>query len=842
YLYINQKNGTFKEQGEQQMMHTSKFSMGVDVADINNDAYPEIISMDMLPFDPYDLKRSLGDDYDIFNYKIRSGYTYQYTRNNLQYNRKNGMFSETGLYSGIATTDWSWAPLWVDFDNDGLKDLFVSNGIPKRMNDIDYINFVSNGEIQKKILANDMEKDMSLIDKFPEIKLPNNFFRNRGDLSFADEEINIENNQPTFSNGAVYADFDNDGDQDIVVNNIDNAALLYENKTADTTAKSSLQIILQGSEKNVNAVGAKIILHSNNEIRTYEKFPAKGFLSSMEIPIQIGLKNIKVDSAFLIWPDNTYQQLSINPGIAQLKIAYRRGLPSFDFTRLQMQNADSAWQMEDITYETNLNFLHQENHFGEFDREPLIPHMVSTEGPALAVADINKDGLEDVFIGSARNKKSAIFLQQTSGKFLLSMQPILENDSSYEDVSACWADMNNDGNIDLVVASGGNEFYGHDQHNTPRIYVNDGKANFTRMHNPFDSVYITASCVVPNDFNDDGFMDLFIGARVTPWEYGQVPKSYLLLNDRKGKFKDVTNSFAEGLSNAGFVTHALWFDIDKDYDNDLLISLEWGGIAAYINNKGRPAGSSGRGSFTKKLLTKEKGWWNFILPFDVDNDGDIDLVAGNLGLNSRLKASVKQPVRLYYNDFDGNGKKEQVLTYHVGEKEIPFANKAELEKQVPLLKKKFLYAENFAKATLSDLFSSDKLKKAEVLSADYFSNAVFINNGNFEFKIIPLPWQAQLSSYKDAVIINANNDNLPDILLMGNYYDNNIEMGRYDADFGTLLINQGKGSFTCQSLNGLALKGQVRHILPISIKNQPAYIIARNNDSAKVIRFTSLKN
>jgi hypothetical protein len=828
YLYINQKNGTFKQESEQRLMHTSQYSMGVDIADVNNDAYPEIISMDMLPSDPYILKRSLGEDtYDLFNEKIGMGYSYQYTRNNLQFNRRNGLFSEVGLYSGIAATDWSWAPLWMDFDNDGLKDLFISNGIPKRMNDIDYINFVSNGEVQQKINENDMKaKDISLINKFPEIKLPNKFFKNNGNLSFTDEEANIHDNPSTFSNGSIYADLDNDGDLDIVVNNIDNSVLVYENKTNNKAAKSYLQISVKGSEKNVNAIGSRIILFSNNEIRTYEKYAAKGFMSSMEIPFQIGLKNTKVDSIFLLWPDNTYQRLSTD-SIHQ-HITYKRGLPKFDFSILTNHLTNTTLPVKDITSETGINFLHEENHFVEFDREPLIPHMVSTEGPALAVSDINHDGLDDVFIGAARDKKSAVFLQQPSGRFIKTVQPLLDKDSIYEDVSACWTDVNKDGFPDLVVASGGNEFYGQDTHNTPRVYINDGKANFTKLQNPFDSLYITASCVVPYDFNGDGYEDLFIGARAIPWEYGQIPQSYLLLNNKKGKFIDVTNAYAKDLSHAGFVTNAIWFDIDKDGDKDLLLSLEWESITAFINEKGK---------FVRKELTDKKGWWNFILPCDIDGDGDIDIIAGNLGLNSRLKASTDKPVRLYYNDFDGNGKKEQVLTYYIDNKELPFANKAELEKQMPVIKKDFLYAEDFAKASLTDLFSKEKLSNAEILTADYFSNAVLINKGNGQFETKALPWQAQLTSYKDAVIVNANNDSLPDILLMGNYYDNNIEMGRYDADFGTLLINKGKGSFACEILNELALKGQVRHVQEIYIKNKPAYILARNSDSAKVIRF-----
>ena len=830
YLYINQKNGTFKEQAEQELMHTSQFSMGVDIADVNNDGYPEIISADMLPSDPYILKRSLGEDsYDIFNFKIKSGYSYQFTRNNLQYNRRNGLFSEIGLYSGVAATDWSWAPLWFDFDNDGLKDLFISNGIPKRMNDIDYINFISNGDVQQKIRENNFkQKDLSLIDKFPEIKLPNKFFKNNGNFSFTDEDNFIKGDLPTFSNGTAYADLDNDGDLDIIVNNIEASALVYENKSSQPGKRSSIQIKLKGPVQNINATGAKIILYANNEIRTYENYPAKGFMSSMQIPFTIGLKNTKIDSAFLVWPDNTYESLSFPPNDSSLTINYKKNLKIFDYKKLTSHFKNSTKPVVDITKNVNLNYKHEENLFAEFDRESLIPHMFSTEGPALAVGDINHDGLEDVFLGAARNTKSAVFLQQPSGKFLKTEQPGLDKDSIYENVGACFADVNNDGNIDLVVASGGNEYYGNDFHNTPRVYLNDGKANFVRLDSAFSNLYMTASCVVPYDFNNDGFVDLFVGGRTVPWEYGQTPQSYLLLNDGKGKFKDVTEQYANGLSKAGFITQALWCDIDKDGDKDLLISLEWGGITAFINEKGK---------FAKKLLTDKRGWWNFMLPCDVDNDGDIDLVVGNLGLNSRLKASEDEPVKLYYNDFDDNGKKEQVLTYYLEGKEIPFANKAELEKQIPLIKKKFLYAEDFAKASLTDLFGSEKLNSSEIFSADYFSNAVLVNKGNMQFETKALPWKAQLSSYKTAVVVNANNDSLPDILFMGNYYENNIEMGRYDADFGTILVNKGKDEFSVESLNGLQVKGQVRHIKKINIGKEEAYILARNNDSTMVIKF-----
>ena len=538
YLYINQKNGTFSDECDQHLMHTSKFSMGVDVADLNNDGYPEIISMDMLPSDPYILKRSLvDDDYDIFYQKIAAGYNYQYSRNNLQLNRRNGLFSEVGMYPGIYATDWSWAPLLMDFDNDGLKDLFISNGIPKRLTDMDYINFVSSEEIQEKIRENQMDdKNIVLIKKFPEIKIPNKFYKNNGELLFQDMEESIANNKSTYSNGAVYADLDNDGDLDIVVNNIDDPVLVYENKCNDIRKRSFAEIKLKGSEKNSNADGAKIFLFTGSHIRTYENNPVKGFLSSMQVPIHIGLDNIKIDSAFLIWPDNSYQAIHLDSNKI-LAFTYSKNLPKFDYAKITSFVKPVVRPMEDITGSARLEYLHKENPFIEFNREPLIPHMISTEGPALAVADINHDGLEDVFIGSSKTFHNGIFLQQPGGVFLKLQQPDMLVDSMYEDTDAAWTDVNNDGYPDLVVATGGNEYYGSDKHMTPRVYINNGKAHLKKKEDAFSEIYLTASCIVAYDFNSDGFTDLFIGGRAVPWLYGETPSSYLLQNDGTGNFQ-----------------------------------------------------------------------------------------------------------------------------------------------------------------------------------------------------------------------------------------------------------------------------------------------------------------
>ena len=830
YLYINQKNGSFKDEQKERLMHTSQYSMGVDAADLNNDGFPEIVSMDMLPKDPYILKRSLGeDDYDIYQYKISVGYDYQFTRNNLQWNRRNGKFSEVGMYAGMFATDWSWATLLMDFDNDGYKDIFIANGIPKRMNDMDYVNYVSNQEIQEKIRDNKMgEKDMALIDRFPEIKIPNQFFLNKKNLSFDDKEKAIVNNPSSYSNGAAYADFDNDGDLDLVVNNVNDKSFIYENKTNRDTTAHAVSVTLKGAAKNINAIGAKLVLFTPGEIRTYEKFPVKGFLSSMEIPLSIGLKNTKVDSAFLIWPDNRYQKIQpVEFKKKQLSLTYQSGLPIFNYDLINQHWPLDTKKAIDLTAASGIQFKHQENIFQEFNREQLIPQMNSTEGPALAVGDLNKDGLEDIFIGGARGFSAALYFQQKNGKFIQSKQEAFRLDSNYEDVCAVMADVNKDGLQDLVIGSGGNEYFGKDKHMMPRVYLNQTSGEFKVLKDAIP-IYNQSSSIIARDFNQDGAVDLLITSRVTAMDYGAPTDSYVLYNTGDGHFKNVTASVAPDLIGTGLITNATAMDINKDGKMEILLTYQWGGIDVLYPSAQK---------WKKASITNLPGWWNFTLPVDIDLDGDMDFIAGNLGLNTRLKATEKEPISMYYNDFDDNGKFEQIITFYLQGKEIPFANKDEIQRQIPKIKKSFLYAEDFAKANLYDIFTKEKLKSSKVVHAYHFANTLFINDGKGVFTAKVLPWEAQISAYKTAVVLDANGDQWPDLLMMGNFYDNNVQMGRYDADYGTLLINTGKQDFKAAPMNGLSIKGQVRQIAPIQINQQKAYVLGMNSDSLRVIGF-----
>jgi enediyne biosynthesis protein E4 len=828
YMYINQKNGTFSDKLYDHIMHTSMYTMGVDAGDFNNDGLVDIISMDMLPSDPYMIKRSLGeDDYDIYNQKIRSGYNFQYTRNNLQLNRGNGMFSEIGALAGVHSTDWSWSTLFVDFNNDGWKDIFVSNGIPKRMNDIDYVNFISNSEIQEKLrLDKIQEKDLALVNKFPEIKLHNKFFLNTRDLKFSDVSESIQGAIPSFSNGAIYADFDNDGDLDIVTNDIDSPALVYENLSKKTD-NHYLTIRLKGEVLNPFAIGSKIMAFTNGQIQFFENSPVHGFQSSTQIPVHIGLGKSKADSIYVVWPDNSFQRYIGSISDTTLNFSYIPNQQAFDYSMVSKIKYSSAKDFLDITKDLNINIKHEENTFPEFTRELLIPKMISTDGPALTVGDINNDGREDFFLGSSKTSLAHVLIQETNGKFRSISQPDLGIDAANEEVAACWSDVNGDGSLDLIVANGGNEYFGKDNHLSPCIYLNDGTGKLLKKHNAFDSLYVNASSVCASDFDHDGDFDLFIGGRSVPWQYGEDTRSYLLANDGLGRFVDVTSQVAKDLISAGMITDAVWYDYDFDGDDDLVTCEDWGTVNMYVNKSG---------TFTLKVLTKKKGWWNFILPVDIDADGDIDFIVGNQGMNSRLKPSDKEPIKLYYNDFDGNGRKEQLVTYYLGGKEIPFMGKGDIQKIVPSLKRKFLYAEKYAEASLEDLFSADLLNNSKVLSVNYFSNAVLVNDGKGNFSDQELPIENQFSPLKCGSILGKNRDESK-ILLFGNFYQNNIQLGRNDADFGSVLQYNRNGHYMTNNIMSVNIKSQVRRISHIKIIGKDCFILACNNDSLRVLTF-----
>lgn len=820
YLYINQGDGTFSDELTKQIKHTSRFSMGVDIADINNDGYQDIISLDMLPEDPVILKSSEGEDaLDIFNFKLGYGYNHQYARNALQLNQGNNTFKEIGAYAGIHATDWSWSSLIFDMDMDGMKDIFISNGIPKRMNDIDYIDFISGHDLQYKIQFDEIErKDMSALEKIPEIKLHNKFYQGQSDLRFNDLKNRVGNNQLSYSNSSAYADLDNDGDYDLVCNNIDQASFIYENKSA---ASTSVKLELKGSGKNTHAIGSRIIASYADREETHSYFTTKGFQSSMINQVLLPRKDlIEVTCVF---PDKRFQVIKYEG--EDLLFDQSKASGTFIFKKAQPQPL-----FEDITEQVQTNYVHKENSMVEFNREPLIPFSTSSEGPAIAVHDFNKDGYDDIYVGSAKRKRHKLLVQNEEGFFEGSQLPGMVDDSIYEEVDALFLDFDRNSATDLFVATAGNEYRLNSPYSTPLMYTND-RGNLEREDMILNDVHVMASCITAVDYNGDDLMDLFLGGRVVPRSYGAIPASILLKN--KGGYEgyeDVTSEVFGDPKSLGFVRDAQWVDVNRGQMDDLVVATEWGPIVVYLN-------LDNEGSFERKQISEHNGWWTSVLAEDFDQDGDVDIFAGNLGLNSRLKASVEEPIRMYYNDFDDNGVYEQILTYYVDGRELPFSNKMELQKQLPGLKKKFLYAKDFAKASIEELFGAEKIKSAAVFTAEDFENSYFENDGEGNFTKVSLPIDVQYTSYNTAEAIDVNGDGFKDIVLGGNFHYCNVQMGRYDADNGSVLINKSGQGFEFRNMINSPIKGQVRRIkeLKIGEKNR-AIVFAQNSDTLKVLK------
>jgi hypothetical protein len=781
-----------------------------------------------MPEDPVILKRSeVEEALDVFRFKLNYGYNYQLAKNALQLNNGNNTFSEIGRYSGVHATDWSWSPLIFDMDLDGKKDIFVSNGIPKRMNDMDYIDFHASNDIKFKIQFDDIQKgDLSVIDRIPEIKIRNKFFVGTPSLVFQDAEQRILNDKISYSNSAAYADLDNDGDLDVVTNNINDPAFIYENLTAASEAKS-IKVYLQFKDKNMEGVGSKVLAYQGGEVQYAEYFHTRGFQSSMSGPVILATQGKPLDSLIVIWPDNTFSRMR-NVDQPSLYVDYGEGLPEFDYSGLHKK-----WPYKLLAKEDDLGvgFFHEENDFVEFNREVLIPFSTSTEGPALATGDLNGDGLEDFFIGSCKWGQSGLFFQTPEGKFERIENMEMRLDSTREEIDARIIDVNNDGANDLIIASGGNEFLLKYDNNAPVLYLNDGKGNLSRKPDAFGDARLTAGTLEVFDFSGDGLPDVFVGARAKPWFYGEIPKSYFLINDGEGNFSDVTETWLPESGLLGFVKGSSLADLDGDDQVDIALALEWDGVKALMQKDG---------GFDLADVGKGKGWWNFVETADIDNDGDMDVIAGNLGLNSRLKVQQGEPVRMYYNDFDDNGTKEQLLSYFVKGKEVPYNTKKELQSQLPFVKKKFVYASDFAEAAFTDIFPVNKLNY--FYEADEFRNMIYRNDGQGNFEAIALEADAQQSTYYAGMPFDANGDELPDFILMGNYYDANITMGRYDNNYGTFLINRGDGHFDVEHPGGEVISGQVKNIQKITVGDKIYWLIARNNETLKIVEFNGLTN
>jgi len=837
YLYINNCNGTFTESIAKATGHTSRFSMGVDAADFNNDGRTDIISLDMQPEREDILKTSANaESFNIYNLRLEAGYQPQYARNALQLNRGKGRFSEIGYLSGVFATDWSWSALFADLDNDGNKDLFVTNGIFRRPNDMDYISFVGNEAVQATLHDTITNANLGLLQKMPQIPLAKYAFRNDGNLKFTNMAEAWGLAQPGFSNGAAYVDLNNSGNLDLVVNNINAPASIYRSHAREINRNHYLTVQLRGSGANTAGIGARVEITQKGEKQVVEQMPTRGFLSSVDPRLHFGLgSSSRIDTLTVIWPNHRFQTLTNVQGDTILTLVQKDASQMYQYSA----PASAPPMFADVTAKTGVDFKHEEDTFYDYSREPLMPHLLSTEGPRLAVADVNGDGLDDFYVGGAKWQPGKLFIQQHDGTFRASAQPAFEADSLSEDIGASFFDANGDGRQDLLVVSGGNEFWGEQDALRPRLYLNDGHGNFKRARDALPNIFENGSCVAVGDFNGDGRPDLFIGSRVVSKSYGMIPRSHLLENDGTGRFTDVTLEKAPALSEAGMVSSATWIDYDHDGKLDLVVVGEWMPVRVFHQENGKLVDR------TKEAgLSGTNGWWNSVEAVDLRGNGRRDLVLGNLGLNSYLHASPKEPARLYVNDFShsGGGNLEQILTSYKNGVSYPVAGRDELLKKIPSLRGKYPSYKDFGASRVEDIFPAADLSQAQVREAYTFASAVALNNGNGAFTLQPLPVEAQFAPIYASLAGDFDGDGKTDLLVGGNFYGVIPVLGRYDASYGLLLRGDGKGGFTAVDMaeSNLVIDGQVRDMKMLrGPKGERLIVVARNNDKVMVLRQTT---
>ena len=813
YLYINNKGGGFNEELENYFSSISMGSMGADLADLNNDLQSDLIVTEMLPTTEERKKtKTIFESWDKQQVAKKQGYYNQFSRNTLQRNLGNGKFVEMGRQADVSATEWSWSALLFDMDNDGLKDIFISNGIYKDLLDRDYLTYEANDEtIRSRINSSEKEVIKKLIDAMPSQGVSNAVYHNQGDFNFINKSAAWGLAQPSFSNGSAYGDLDNDGDLDIVVNNVNMPAFIYENRI-DTAKHRSITLKLLQNDKNPNAIGAKVkIKYENDKVNYAENFTSRGFQSSISSRLHLGVGNVeKIDSIRVTWPDGTNTILS---NLSTNKL----------HTIEHASNPDSVLTTSNF-YKTELisekivplfNFKHQENNYVDFNNERLLTQMYSNEGPAVASVDLNKDGIQDFFIGGAKNQSGKLFLSSSKG-FIESENPFNLDENS-EDTDALFFDADNDGDQDLYVAHGGRAYSQYSIELNDALYINDNN-KFTKTTKALSfSKTISTSTVRAADYDNDGDLDLFVGERYKTNLYGEPCTGFILKNNGEGNFEvDINNT----LSEIGMITEARWIDINDDGWQDLIVTGEWMPIKIFINNNGQLSDKS-----ESYDLKNTSGIWSSIEVLDVDNDGDKDIVAGNIGLNNFFESDM----RMYVGDFDGNGFKEQIICKKIEENYYPIVDKDELISQIPSLKKKLLYYKDYGKANMNTIFGDEILKQTYFVDLKMLNSAVFFNE-NDKFTLQKLPGEIQHSPVYAITSSDINEDGFVDLLFGGNQYLVKPQFGSYDASLGWVIYGPHSLKNNDSNLSSLNIDGQIRDFKWIDYKNKKILIAAINNE------------
>ena len=833
YLYLNNGNGTFHEVLEQSMPSISYASMGLDAADIDNDGWPDLFVADMLPDDELRFKTMAAfQTWDQDEAAAANGFHHQYTRNVLQRNNGDGTFSEIGQMAGVARTDWSWSALITDLDLDGRKDLYVTNGIAKDLTEQDYLSFLASDQTMQEATRGKRVDFLGLINKMTSTALVHYAFRNEGEYRFSNETVAWGLAQPSFANGAAYGDLDGDGAPDLVVNNINQEAFIYRNNARTIVPENHyLQVKLDGEGPNRFAIGAKVTLDAGGQTLYQEEEPSRGFQSSVDYVLTFGLGNVDtVRSVTVVWPDGRVSTLRDVVANQRLSIRQSNAGPA------QAAAANPTRPLlTDVTTQVALPFVHKEDAFDDFNREPLIPKLVSIDGPDLAVADVNGDGLDDIFIGGAKYQAGALLIQQPSGHFVRSNPGLFEQDSISEDLGAVFFDANGDGRPDLYVVSGGNEFSPMTPPLQDRLYLNDGHGRFHKAAGALPPEDISGSVVVSADYDGDGDADLFVGGRVVPWHYGADPKSMLLQNDGRGHFRDVTARLAPDLVHAGMVTDALWRDVDGDGRPDLIVVGEWMPITIFHNaGGGRLVRQNTRG------LEHSAGWWNRIVAGDFTGNGRTDFIVGNLGLNSLLQATPAQPVTMYAKDFARDGTNQPIVSVYNHGISYPIELRDDLLRAIPSLRLRYLSYKDYARQTVTDIFTPTELQGATLKEAQEFASVLARNNGDGSFTLVPLPRAAQIAPIYAILAQDLEGRGKSDLLVAGNFTGVQPEIGPMRAGYGLLLRGNGKGDFTPVGVqqSGFFVPGQTRDIKRVRTRSGSIYVVARNNDRPLVFRAT----